>query len=375
MKIGILGAGQLGRMFLQEAANFPYQVAVLDVEGAPAFGLADEAVVGDFSDEASVLAFGRGCDVVGIEIEHVNVVALRQLEAEGVRVVPSAQALAIIQDKGLQKQFYQRHGIASPDFYLMEGRKDLDLKRLGLPFVQKLRLGGYDGRGVQVFECEEDLANIWDAPSVIEQKCEIMKEVAVLVACDGAGGVRCYPVVEMVFDALFNQLDYVKAPADLSLQSLNAALTLAREVVGALGSAGLFAVELFIDRQGRCWVNEVAPRVHNSGHWTIEGCATSQFEQMWRILAGEPLGSVRQFSPAVMLNLVGDAGHSGEAYLPYLSELLAIEEVFVHWYGKAQTRAGRKMGHVTILAENEVALWEKISQVRPFLSVQARGAV
>ncbi len=196
-----------------------------------------------------------------------------------------------------------------------------------------------------------------------------------LVACDGAGGVRCYPVVEMVFDALFNQLDYVKAPADLSLQSLNAALTLAREVVGALGSAGLFAVELFIDRQGRCWVNEVAPRVHNSGHWTIEGCATSQFEQMWRILAGEPLGSVRQFSPAVMLNLVGDAGHSGEAYLPYLSELLAIEEVFVHWYGKAQTRAGRKMGHVTILAEDEVALWEKISQVRPFLSVQAREAV
>ncbi len=375
IKIGILGGGQLGRMFLQEAINYPTTVSVLDPsEDAPCAILSKNFVVGDFADEKTVIKFGQSVDTIGIEIEHVNVAALKRLQASGKRVIPSPDSLEIIQDKGRQKKFYAKHGIASPKFYLIQGKADLDVDTIFFPFVQKLRTGGYDGRGVQIIENEADLPKLWDAPSVIEAKCDIDKEIAVMVASDGRGEILSYPVFEMVFNAQLNQLDYVKAPAIINPDCTHQAIALAEKTALALGSPGLFAVEFFIDKDQQVWVNETAPRVHNSAHLTIEACATSQFDQMWRILCQQPLGTTQQYCPAAMLNLIGSEGCYGEAELPYLEELLAMDEVFVHWYGKAETRPGRKMGHVTVLAATEEKLAAKIKQVQKYLVVKSKAS-
>lgn len=374
MKIGILGGGQLGRMFIQEAANYPAEIHVMDLAAdAPCAGLATRFVHADFADEKAVLDFAEPLDVIGIEIEHVNVAALKRLQAQGKRIVPAPQALEIIQDKGRQKQFYAQQSIASSDFYLIDDKNDLDLKKIPLPFVQKLRTGGYDGRGVQVIRQVEDINKVWNKPSVIETLCEIDKEIAVMVVTDGLGEVVCYPIFEMVFDPELNQLDYVQAPAHIDSEEAEQAISLAEKVALALRSPGLFAVEMFVDKAGEVWVNETAPRVHNSAHLTIEACVASQFEQMWRLLMNMPLGSAQQYRPAAMLNLIGDEGQIGVATLPKLNRLLAMDEVFVHWYGKSQTRPGRKMGHVTIMAKTEERLLSKITQARQYLCVCAQG--
>ncbi|UJF24747.1 5-(carboxyamino)imidazole ribonucleotide synthase [Suttonella sp. R2A3] len=374
MKIGILGGGQLGRMFLQEAANYPHSVAILDPTlDAPAAALTDDFYCGDFNDEATVLAFGEEQDVIGIEIEHVSVAALKQLREAGKRVIPEPRVLEMIQDKGKQKQFYADHKLATTDFYLIKGRDEVDLEKIALPFVQKLRTGGYDGRGVQVIRDEQELDNLWDEPSVIEAMCPIAKEIAVLVATDGSGDLVCYPILEMVFNPELNLVDVVKTPARLSSSVEAHAVALAEDAVLAMASAGIFAVELFVDQEGEVLINEIAPRVHNSAHLTIEACPSSQFDQMWRILAKQPLGTVQLYRPAAMVNLIGAEGHEGEAVLPHLEKLLALDEVSVHWYGKSVTRPGRKMGHVTILAASDEALNRKIDKVKQYAEVIARG--
>ena len=374
MKIGILGGGQLGRMFIQAAANYPCTISVLDpAADAPSATLADHFVQGDFNDEQTVLDFARDLDVVGIEIEHVSVAALRKLKDQGKRVIPEPRVLEMIQDKGTQKQFYADRGIATQDFYLISGRDELDLERIPLPFVQKARTGGYDGKGVQVLRSEEDLDKLWDIPSVIEAMCPIAKEVAVFVATDGAGDVICYPVVEMLFNDELNLVDVVKAPAIIKDHQRERIMALAEDTVLALASPGVFAVEMFIDKEGEVWVNETAPRVHNSAHLTIEACPSSQFDQMWRILANQPLGTVQLYRPAAMVNLIGADGHQGEAVMPHLDNLLSLDEVSVHWYGKSETRPGRKMGHVTVLAASDDALMRKVEKIKLYAEVHARG--
>lgn len=374
MKIGILGGGQLGRMFIQAAANYPCTVSVLDpAADAPAAHMADQFVQGDFNDEQTVLDFARELDVIGIEIEHVNVAALRTLKAQGKRVVPEPRVLEMIQDKGTQKQFYAERGIATTDFYLIEGREDLDLDRIPLPFVQKTRTGGYDGKGVQIIRSEADLEKLWDVPSVIEAMCPIAKEVAVFVATDGAGDVICYPVVEMLFNDELNLVDVVKAPAAIKDHQRERIMALAEDTVLALASPGVFAVEMFIDTEGSVWVNETAPRVHNSAHLTIEACPSSQFDQMWRVLANQALGTVQLYRPAAMVNLIGAENQHGEAVLPHLDMLLGMDEVSVHWYGKSETRPGRKMGHVTVLAASDEALMRKVEKIQSYAEVHARG--
>ena len=370
MKLAILGGGQLGKMFLQEATDYPMPVAVLDPDPrAPCAAMTGLFKQGDFNDKQTVLNFAQDATAVGIEIEHVSVEALEELEAAGKRVIPAPRVLRIIQDKGLQKQFYADHKLPTAPFYLADSLADVDLERIPLPFVQKNRTGGYDGKGVQVIVTEEDLPKLRDVPSVIETLCPIAHEIAVIVAADDDGKTIVYPVVEMIFDKVLNLVDYVQMPTFLNADIRKRAQALAVELVQAFGAAGLYAVEMFVTQSGEIWINETAPRVHNSGHLTIEACANSQFEQMWRLLAGMPLASVQQYRLAAMVNLIGAYGHSGPAVLEGLDEVLALDETFIHWYGKAETRPGRKMGHITVLADHEPALKAKIDKIRKAVRV------
>ena len=374
MKIAMLGGGQLGRMFMQAAANYPADIKILDPQGVPpCAGMGAQVVQGDFADYGTVMHFAHDADVVGIEIEHVNVRALRDLAAQGKRVVPVPDVLALIQDKGLQKEFYAQEGLPTAPYYLADGKKDIDLQKIPLPFVQKTRTGGYDGKGVQVIEDEAHLARLWDVPSVIEALCPIASEIAVFVVSDGAGDVRSYPVFEMVFDPALNLVDAVRSPAQIDEVIAEKAEMIARQLVTALGSAGLFAVEMFVTDTGEVWVNETAPRVHNSAHLTIEAHASSQFDQMFRVLSGLPLGDTAQHRHAAMFNVIGASGHSGAPVLLGAQEVMAVPDVHVHWYGKTETRPGRKMGHVTILASSAEELSQKMALVQGKLKVVSHG--
>ncbi len=367
-KIGILGGGQLGRMFLQVAYDYPFDYFILDKAGAPCQDICKGFVEGDFSNYDDVVAFGQNLDVIGIEIEHVNTEALKTLESQGKVVIPSADTLATIKDKGLQKGFYQQHNIHSPEYYLINSASEIDTDKISFPFVQKLRTGGYDGKGVQVIKTAEDLANLWDEPSVIETFTPIAKEIAVMVVRGLDGETAVYPSVEMVFEPKLNLVDYLVSPASLTKEQQQKAIDLAEKVANAFDSAGIFAVELFVDEQGDLWVNETAPRVHNSGHHTIEASYCSQFEQMLRVHAGLPLGNTQLRETGAMINLIGAEGYQGEAVIDGIEVLTKLEKTYLHWYGKTQTSAGRKMGHVSVLGSDE-EIKEKITAIKESVKV------
>ena len=350
-KIGVLGGGQLGRMFLQSAYDFPYEYHILDVKGSPCQALTEHFYEGDFSNYNDVMAFGQNTDVIGIEIEHVNTDALRDLEKQGKIVIPSADTLTIIKDKGLQKKHYTKHNIKTPDYYLIDGKSDLNTQQIDFPFVQKLRTGGYDGKGVQVISKADDLEKLWDQPSVIESFTQIAKEIAVMVVKGQNGDYAIYPTVEMVFDPELNLVDYLFSPANISYIQKKEAVDLAKSVADSFDGFGVFTIELFIDTKAHLWVNETAPRVHNSGHHTIEAAYCSQFEQMLRVLAGLPLGNSELLESGAMINLVGAEGYQGNAKVDGIETLAKLDKTYLHWYGKNQTLPGRKMGHVTILGE------------------------
>jgi 5-(carboxyamino)imidazole ribonucleotide synthase len=274
--------------------------------------------------------------------------------------------LALIRDKGLQKQFYAEHDIPTSDFALVEDGRAEALSR-GLPVVQKLRTGGYDGRGVQVIRTEDEARYAFDAPSVLEDAVDIEKELSVIVARSTQGEVKTYPVVESVFNAL-NLVDYLVAPARISAEVEAEARRVALSVVEAMDFVGLLAVELFLDKSGRIMVNEVAPRAHNSGHHTIEACGTSQFGQHLRAILGLPLGDTSQRSAAAMLNLIGGEGANGVPLYTGLSAALAEPGLHPHIYGKAAVREGRKMGHVTVLADTSDAAEQRVLTLRDHIS-------
>ncbi|MBP3194209.1 MAG: 5-(carboxyamino)imidazole ribonucleotide synthase [Cardiobacteriaceae bacterium] len=373
MKIGILGGGQLGRMFLQEAISLPVKTKVLDPQkNASCAHLCDEFICGDFNDYDTVRAFGIDCDAIGIEIEHISNKGLEFLHEQGKKTVPSPHTLAIIQDKGVQKEFYRQNNIPTIDFYLAE--KPRELTNLSFPLVQKTRKGGYDGKGVQVIKNAEEADKIWDTPSVIEKLCDIKKEIAVIIACDKYKNRKIYPIVEMEFDDKLNLVDVVKMPAEISKPAEIKALEIAERLADSFNDSGIFAVEMFIDDEDKVFVNETACRVHNSGHLTIEACETSQFGQMLRILAGLPLGSVETvYKYAAMLNLVGADGAKGAADVDFLKEISALPQTFIHWYGKDEVRPGRKMGHITVCANNAEELKNNIARVKKFsLEIKAK---
>jgi 5-(carboxyamino)imidazole ribonucleotide synthase len=374
-RLGILGGGQLGRMLLQQAANHPVETWVLENdEDCPAAGLCRHFVKGDIRDYEAVLAFGRQVDVLTIEIEHVNLEALEALEAEGKRVIPRPKALRIIRDKILQKQYYRDHSIPTSDFRVVQSREDLKAQADFLPAVQKIGMGGYDGRGVIVMRDPKDMEQGFDSPSVLEKLVPIDKELALIVAIGAGREESIYPAVEMVFDPVLNLLDYQICPAPLPEKLLWKAEAVALTVARNFDSPGLFAVELFTDKAGNVYVNETAPRVHNSGHHTIEAHFCSQYEMLLRILLGMPPGNTDMIHPSLMVNLLGEPGHSGEADYVGLSDVLRIDNAFVHIYGKKETRPGRKMGHVTVMSRERQELLHQASVVKRTLKVRAKGA-
>lgn len=349
-KIGLLGGGQLGRMILQEAYNLNLHICVLDPSAeAPCKDLAHEFVQGDFKDFDTVYAFGKDKDVITIEFEDVNADALAKLEEEGKKVFPQASVLKLIQDKGLQKQFYEKHQIPSSPYHLINGKADLENTDLQFPIFQKLRTSGYDGYGVQSIKSKADLEKAFDAPSVIEEAVDLDKELSVIVARNEKGEIKHFPLVEMEFNPIANMVEFLFSPATVQKEIEEKAYSLAEKVIEKLDMVGILAVEMFLDKKGNLMVNEVAPRAHNSGHHTIEGNITSQFAQHLRSILNLPLGDTKLIQPAVMVNLLGEEDAKGEADYRGMTALLEESGVYPHLYGKAMVKPFRKMGHVTIV--------------------------
>jgi 5-(carboxyamino)imidazole ribonucleotide synthase len=369
MKIGILGGGQLGRMLIQEALKYDDEFYTLDpASDAPCHNIS-YFTQGNFNDYETVLNFGKDKDVVTIEIEHVNADALQELENQGIKVVPNAKIIKTIQQKILQKQFYQANDIPSPYFEVMDGSSDEIT--MPLPFVQKMNTGGYDGKGVQVIRTEEDMKNLWVADSVLEKLVDIDKELSVIVAKNENGDTQTFPVTEMVADPKLNLLDFNICPVFLSEDIQNQIHSITEKFLNAVHSPGLFAIELFLDKEGKIWVNETAPRLHNSGHQSQEGNANSQFEQMYRVVKNLPLADTDTFTFSGMLNLVGAEGFSGKVIYEGMEDVLKLPKTYVHLYGKTETKPGRKMGHINVLADSREELMEKLVKVKAMVRVIA----
>jgi len=371
-KAGILGGGQLGRMLLQAAANYPVETFVMENDAeCPSAHLCNHFIKGDITNFDDVYNFGKGLDAVTIEIESVNADALEKLQNEGVKIYPNPAALRTIKNKILQKQFYKDHEIPTSDFIITENLLALKQQEKFLPAVHKLGMGGYDGRGVQIIRTKEDIEKGFDAPSVLEKMVKIKKEISVIVAVNDKGETTVYPAVDMLFDQRLNLLEYQVSPAELPEKVLWKVEAIAMKVVKDLNSAGIFAVELFVDTSDNVFVNETAPRVHNSGHHTIEANYSSQFDMLWRIMLGYPLGSTEHILPAAIVNLVGADGFSGIVHYEGLHEILQIQNVFVHIYGKKETRPGRKMGHITILSKEKQELIHQANRIKHTVRVVA----
>ncbi len=371
-RIGVLGGGQLGRMLLEESARYHVHYTILEAsQDCPCYSMANEFICGSLMDEEKIRELANSCDVLTYEIEHVNTDALIELEKEGKEIIPSPKILQLIQDKGLQKEFYQQHQIPSGKFYLVNSKEDWPeiIPLLGSEkFVAKTRKGGYDGKGVAILNSKEILADPkripFDVPCVLEEFIACEKELAVIVARDQAGNILTFPSIEMEFDPIANLVTVLLSPARISNELEQKAEKIARDLVQALNGPGLFAVELFLSSDGNIYVNEVAPRPHNSGHHTIEACYTSQYEQLLRILLHLPLGSTELVQCAGMVNLLGADDFSGHYYLENLDKVSKLPGVYVHLYGKTESKPKRKMGHVSILAPS----WEEVIEKANYIT-------
>ena len=352
-KLGILGGGQLGRMLIQEAVNFNIHISLLDPSvNAPCADLANNFVVGNFNDYQTVLDFGKTVDVLTIEIEHVNIEALEELERLGKKVFPTPQALRTIQDKGLQKQFYKANDIPTAPFHLIDNAEDALLFKEKGPFMQKLRKGGYDGKGVTPLRTESEFNAAFNAPSVLEEFVPFVKELAVIVARNESGEIATFPLVEMEFNPEANLVEFIFSPANVNIEIESNAKKIAIEIANKLEHVGLLAIELFLTEDGNLLVNEIAPRPHNSGHHTIEACFVSQYGMHLRAILNMPLGSTGLRTPAVMINLLGEKGFEGKARYENIEEVLHTEGAYIHLYGKEDTKPFRKMGHITVCNSN-----------------------
>ena len=369
--VGVLGGGQLGRMLIQSGIDLNIQFSVLDPDAqAPCHQLAP-FTQGKLTDFDTVVKFGEHCQVITIEIEHVNTAALKELEKRGKKVFPQPHIIELIQDKRTQKQFYQQHSIPTAPFVLVESKTDVMAHADFLPAVNKLGKEGYDGRGVQLLRTRQDLDKAFDAPGLLEKLIDFDKEISVIVARNENGEIICYPAVEMVFHPTANLVEYLFAPAQIKNEVAAQAEALAVQIATKMQLVGILAVEMFVTREGDVLVNEVAPRPHNSGHQTIEANVTSQYEQHLRAILGLPLGSTRLLLPSAMVNLLGEDGFAGPAVYEGMSDVLKLEGVHVHLYGKKLTKPFRKMGHVTIVDSDVDSLKKKVNFVKHQLKVKA----
>lgn len=349
-RLGILGGGQLGRMLIQEAISYDIHVHIMEnQDDAPSSKIATSFTKGDITNYEDVIAFGKSMDVLTVEIENVNIKALYELEEQGVKVFPQPRVLEIIQDKGKQKEFYVKNNIPTAPFRMLPENPDKDALKAIVPFVHKMRTGGYDGKGVQIIRSVADLDNCFTTPSITEELVPFEKELSIIVARNERGQSEVYPAVECEFNEA-NLVAYLFSPADISNDIEVKAKEVAIDVINKLEMVGILAVELFLTKDGNILVNEVAPRPHNSGHHTIECNTTSQFEQHMRSVLNMPLGSPRMIQAGAMLNLIGSEGHTGNVVYKGLDEILEQPGVHPHIYGKSTTKPYRKMGHITISA-------------------------
>lgn len=353
-KLGILGGGQLGKMLLTETRKFDIQAYVLDPsDEAPCKVGSNKFFHGSLMDFDTVYNFGKQVDVLTFEIEHVNVEALAKLESEGIKVYPSARTLKQIQNKGTQKDFYRANNIPTADYRRFENLEGLahaiENKSILMPFVWKSTEGGYDGNGVKVIRNLETLNELPNVQCIAEALVPFKNELAVIVARNPSGEIKTYPVVEMEFHPEANQVEYVICPARIDMAVAEKARDIAMQVSEHFNHVGLLAVEMFQTIDDEILVNEVAPRPHNSGHYSIEASYTSQFEQHLRAILNLPLGNTDSKAAGIMVNLVGEEGYSGNVVYGNIGKILKMDGVTPHIYGKKQTRPFRKMGHVTIV--------------------------
>ena len=359
-------------MIIQSAINYNIDVHILDPDiHAPCHSICQKFVHGKLTDFDTVYRFGQECDVITIEIENVNTEALEKLASEGKEVFPQPHLIKMIQDKRDQKNFYRENGIPTADFILTENKQDVINKADFLPAVNKLGREGYDGRGVQVLRSKGDLDLAFDAPGILEKLIDFDKEISVIVAKNKKGEVAAYPSVACAFHPTANLVEFLFAPAEISPEIESKAQKIAQQVISKLDFIGLLAVEMFVTKSGEVLVNEIAPRPHNSGHHSIEANFTSQFEQHLRAVMNLPLGNTELRCPAAMVNLLGEDGYSGEAFVEGLEEAMEQKGVYVHLYGKKLTKPFRKMGHVTILDDNLENLKKRALEIKSLIKIKA----
>ena len=372
LRLGVLGGGQLGRMLIQAANDLNIHIHCLDPDpNAPCSEIAHSFSCGSLTDFNTVLNFGSDKHLITVEIENVNVEALIELEKKGVKVFPQPNVLKLIQDKGLQKEFYLKNNIPTAAFELISSKAELLLKT-DFPFVHKLRTGGYDGKGVKIISNLSEAEQSFDSPSVIEEKIDFQKELSVLVARNEKGEIKTFPLVECEFNPEANLVEFLFSPADVSPEIELKAKEIASQLIEKLNMVGLLAVELFLTKSNELLVNEIAPRPHNSGHHTIECCTTSQFSQHLRAILNLPLGDTSLIQAGAMINLVGEKEFNGPVIYDGLENLLSIPGVFPHLYGKETTKPFRKMGHITITGKNIDELKAKSDKIKGLIRVISR---
>ena len=375
-KIGIIGGGQLGKMILNDTNKWSLNISILDSnKNSPCKNLCNGFYVGDLLDYETVLNFGRKCDLITYEIEHINTQALFDLEKEGITVYPKPETLKIIQDKNSQKEFYKRNELPTADFSFYKNLNDLKIGikegKVEFPCVWKKTKFGYDGFGVKILNSVKDLNDISESEMIIEKLIPFEKEIAVIVARNSNGKIKNFEVVEMEFNEISNQVEFVISPSNLSKEIKNEAIKIAIETAEKFNLIGILAVEMFLTKNNQILINEVAPRPHNSGHYTLDACNTSQFEQHIRAILGLELGDVSQKGNAIMLNLVGEENSFGKVIYSNLDDALNDDSSYVHIYGKEVTRPNRKMGHITIICDNFEDAYRKAKNFKKTIKVKS----
>jgi 5-(carboxyamino)imidazole ribonucleotide synthase len=370
-KLGIIGGGQLGKMTILEARKMDIYTCVLTEEHpSPASEISNEYIIGSLHDEDKIREISEKCDVLTYEIEHINVEVLKELEAKGKKIFPSSRVIEIIQDKSKQKELLDEKNIPTSKWKKVTKDNLEELKKeFGFPVVQKSCKGGYDGRGVFILKDESDIEKMIQGDSFFEEFIECDKEIAVMVARNFNGDIATYPVVEMVFDDKTNICDTVVAPARITEDQCKEAKKLALQCVEALDGVGIFGVEMFLTKEGKILINEVAPRPHNSGHYTIEACKTSQYEQFIRAVLNYSLGNCDLLSPACMVNILGEDGYKGKVKVIGMDEMMSVDGAYLHLYGKKDTKPFRKMGHITVLSDSEEEACKLALKAREHLKI------
>ena len=376
-KLGILGGGQLGKMLLQVTSRLSIKTNILDPsKDSPCKNLCNEFEIGNLMDFDSVYQFGKKCDLVTFEIEHVNIEALEKLESEGTKVYPSSKTLKIIQNKNLQKQFFIDNNIPTSDFWYFKSPKDFKnsfhKNQISFPCVWKKTKFGYDGYGVEIIKSIKQIDNLPNEEFIIEELIPFEKELATTIVRNNSGDIQIFPLVQMDFNKESNQVEYVVCPAQVNREIKDLANALAMKVSKSFKHVGLLAIEMFLTKDNKILINEVAPRPHNSAHYSIEACENSQFQQHINSILNLKLGSCKSNSNAIMVNLVGENGYSGPVIYQGIEKAMEQSNVSVHIYGKSNTKPNRKMGHITVTDENLKNGLKKAKSIKNLIKVKTK---